>query len=1051
MKILRILPLLGLVFFSSMQTKAQVAQDTVFAHQYYASGDSLFNKGKYEQSLKFFEQARTIYEKYKIWNRYIATINKCANNHLRLGHIDKLIYDAKLALSMNQEHLSDPNLMEAESYYFLASGQELQGHKELSLKNFKESFHIYERLNAAINLVGRPIIAISQTFLFQGELDSASHYLNKALVSTNDEFKNNNFPIMLFQTIGITLFRKGYLNKSAENFAKAIPYAEAENNLRGLSDIYSSLAAVYYQQGAHELSLQYMHQSFSIVNRTLPASHPVIGGQCNNLGLLYEGIGEYTEAYSYFKQSEKNYIKNFGAYHLNTVIPQANLAKLFNKVGQYDSAIFYAKKALMARIKYSPKDYVNIARSQNLLGLAYYGRAQYDLALEYFERQLDGLKTANLGDLPVTAGSYNDIARTHVALSNLTQALMAYDSSLFTTTALFPENSPNENPLLDQYQVHEYSIVAITGKASTLSKLYDKNQNLSDLKLALKTYQLADSLIDQTRQSHQQYEDKIAVSRTASQVYEGAINVCLKLEEATADTSYRNLAFYFSEKSKAGALTEALSNLSAKSFGLIPDSVLHYERDIKIDLSFYKSQVQKEKRGNEAYDTTKVRRWEDKVFSLNRAIDSLTKALEVHYPRYHELKYQTNMLSVQDVQKRLEPGSALVEYFMGDSSIYTFTITRETYEVKAIPSHQVSGGIVKKMRAQLTKSTLGNADTRDSLLASSNQIYEKLVQPAISHLPKTIDKLIVIPHGELGYIPFDILLTSPTEPDDTGYGQQNYLLHQYRTQYGYSAALLFNDFDKKEVSKNDSFIAFAPSYDGLEIDSVRSLSLGRFRDQLTRLQWNQPEIEGISQYLNGVVLTGKDALESRFKSSTGQHSIIHLAMHALIDDRNPMNSKLVFTQEEDSLEDNFLHAYELYNMELPAQMAVLSACETGFGKLERGEGVMSLARAFSYAGCPSVVMSHWSVNDAATAKLMNHFYKYLSEGLPKDAALQQAKLEFLQNADPAQANPYYWGSFVVMGDTSPLKFESWWQKYWYAWLVVLVIVCGLMVWRRKGD
>lgn len=161
----------------------------------------------------------------------------------------------------------------------------------------------------------------------------------------------------------------------------------------------------------------------------------------------------------------------------------------------------------------------------------------------------------------------------------------------------------------------------------------------------------------------------------------------------------------------------------------------------------------------------------------------------------------------------------------------------------------------------------------------------------------------------------------------------------------------------------------------------------------------------------------------KFKLSSRDYRVLHLAMHAIVDDTNPMHSKLVFTQKQDSVEDNFLHAYEIYNMNIPAQMTVLSACETGYGKLAKGEGIMSLGRAFAYAGCPSVVMSHWAVNDASTAKLMEYFYKYLSYGEAKDRALQLAKLEFFRKSGSCTSKSILLGEFCCDGKCGSSDFK----------------------------
>jgi CHAT domain-containing protein len=143
-------------------------------------------------------------------------------------------------------------------------------------------------------------------------------------------------------------------------------------------------------------------------------------------------------------------------------------------------------------------------------------------------------------------------------------------------------------------------------------------------------------------------------------------------------------------------------------------------------------------------------------------------------------------------------------------------------------------------------------------------------------------------------------------------------------------------------------------------------------------------------------------------------------MHTIIDDKNPMYTKLAFSQNKEDIENSFLNTYEIYNMDINARMTVLSACNTGNGKLQKGEGIMSLARAFLFAGCPSIVMTLWAVEDNASGDLISSFYKYLSKGKSKDESLRLAKLDYIKNSDKTRVHPYFWSGYVNIGDTRSL-------------------------------
>ena len=171
-------------------------------------------------------------------------------------------------------------------------------------------------------------------------------------------------------------------------------------------------------------------------------------------------------------------------------------------------------------------------------------------------------------------------------------------------------------------------------------------------------------------------------------------------------------------------------------------------------------------------------------------------------------------------------------------------------------------------------------------------------------------------------------------------------------------------------------------------------------------------------------------------------------MHAYANNENDNFSGLIFTQQPDTVsEDGFLHANELYNLSLHSELAVLSACETGIGTLAPGEGIMSLGRAFKYAGCPNVTMSLWNADDQSTSQIMQHFFAHLHDGSAKDRALRAAKLDYLNDARSAQAHPYYWAAFVQVGDSDPLSSAAGFSMGWWV-MGALVLMLGAWIVRR---
>ncbi len=280
----------------------------------------------------------------------------------------------------------------------------------------------------------------------------------------------------------------------------------------------------------------------------------------------------------------------------------------------------------------------------------------------------------------------------------------------------------------------------------------------------------------------------------------------------------------------------------------------------------------------------------------------------------------------------------------------------------------------------------------------------------------------------------------------------NYLLKDYAISYAYSNRLLF-DQSKKRKAKH-TFAGFGLEYDDYTLadletyvdNPLASLPLSR---ALGHLEFSDDEVKEIAGLLGGEEWINAAATREVFLENADQYAILHLATHGIVNENYPMNSALIFTRQNDSTE-YFLRAADLYSMKLNADMAVLSACNTGAGMLERGEGVRSLARAFSSAGCPSLVATLWNASDKSTKDILVNFYKNLKKGMTKDEAMRQAKLTYLTSASPTYQSPYYWSHLNVIGESGTLEVLDVpiWRKYWYLGVLGLGLV-GLVGYRMK--
>jgi CHAT domain-containing protein len=298
---------------------------------------------------------------------------------------------------------------------------------------------------------------------------------------------------------------------------------------------------------------------------------------------------------------------------------------------------------------------------------------------------------------------------------------------------------------------------------------------------------------------------------------------------------------------------------------------------------------------------------------------------------------------------------------------------------------------------------------------SGKSLYDQLIKPIAGNISGK--DITIIPHDKLSYVPFDALLTQIPDTNVMNFRNLKYLIKDYVVNYSYSATLLYNFPEHKKRSLKNLLI-FSPQYNADEprIDPETSVQYA-----LNPLPGAVDEVKGISRNIKSDIFLNNYAQESEFKDRVYDYDVLHLAMHTIINDSLPMFSKLVFSKPGiNSSEDGYLNTYEIYNMKLNARLAVLSACATGSGKLQKGEGVMSMARGFIFAGCPSILMTLWQVEDKSGVKIMEDFYYYLSKGKRKDVALRMAKLNHLESSDPLTAHPHYWLGYVSIGNPAPI-------------------------------
>ena len=537
--------------------------------------------------------------------------------------------------------------------------------------------------------------------------------------------------------------------------------------------------------------------------------------------------------------------------------------------------------------------------------------------------------------------------------------------------------------------------------------------------------------------------------------YEQALSTAYAKYQKNPSPELFEQALRISDQSKSILLLESLKENEALSFGGVPDSVRQKEKSLTGDISLYEAEAA---RAQIQRDTAKYNMYRGFLLEKRQQLADLTKFLEKEYPKYYQIKHKNTELTLASIQKNLpDHQTILIDFFAGENHIYIFGISSEGQFLLANPIDKNYNLLLIKYYELLTTPQLYNNNipkNQQEIAETGYLIYQYLLPELLSKMPENTQRLVVIPDGLMTYIPLDALPTDKAGANNN-FSQIPFLLRKYAVSYHYSTALwLEARQNKKSGAAKQEILAFAPNYANAELAKSRNADIYNHRRFLKELTGTKAEVDFLQKLMpNGKYLYDQNAIEAEFKTHASQYAILHLAMHGIVDKTNPMYSAMVFSENGDSSQDNFLHAYELQSINLNADLAVLSACETGYGKYQHGEGVVSIGRGFMYAGVPNLVMTLWSINDQSTANIMQLFYTNLGKGMPTDIAMQKAKIAYLDTQKGLALHPNFWSAFTVVGKAQPVPLSA--NSFWF-WAIiagasVILIYTLIMLYNRTRE
>lgn len=806
------------------------------------------------------------------------------------------------------------------------------------------------------------------------------------------------------QWSGLNLMAQGHYQASVAVLAEAADISKAVYGAEHLETAraWGILGTACNYAGQYEEAIKLQEKVLQIRRRQLPADHPSIANACMVLGESHQFIRRYAAALTYFQMAYDLQIGTLGPDHYNIAYAHSGIGQVLLALREPQKALehFIRERDIFLVLKKDrTPDFVYPCSD---LGKAYFALHQYDTALVWFQRAVGVYQVETGPNTTLRATLLHHLGNTQLALGDLEGAEASFREDQRIIRTLFGESSYEGNYQLESDQARLYAQwYQKTGKDSLMVRSRHHYSRMVAL--------LEDRL---------QREPSVILQRKylydMVPFVERAIDMEYRTFERQKDPTALENAWAWSERMHSFQLYNAVQESRIRQQTDLPDTLLKQEYALQTaisDLQKYEKYLI-EYKGKTLIDPEVLEnraRYRAKV----AALDSVTATLHAHNPEYTRWKNTLRLPLLTETRSLLSPRQTLLEYFVGDSTVFVFVINPlQTHFLRlplAFPLEKTTQAFRTGIAAYHTAAQPTDALYEKSLrqyISAAHELYSYLLLP-VEHL--LTEEVCIVTDGPLHDIPFEALLTAlPSEP--ANFDTYAFWIKKHVVSYPYAAALWQpqRPTTASSAPSDNSFLGFAPFFKGDPASLTISKNQGR--DGFLELPASGREIVQANKHLGGrgEVFLGEAATRAVFLQKAGQYSILHLSTHAQANNQSGDWSFVAFTDRDGNM-SNLLYAADIYPLSLRAKLVVLSACETSAGAWQRGEGVFSLSRAFTYAGAANVVASLWKVSDQSILYIMDAFYSQIQQkGCCHSRVLAAAKHQYLKNYRGAAAHPFFW-------------------------------------------
>lgn len=916
-----------------------------------------------------------------------------------------------------------------------------------AIKNSKSEYEYFRVMDTAIMLANKKLLSsnglaltyaeMGKYLVYNRNLDTGRYVLNMALEYIKvDKNKNNRTAANVYNNIGYSELLNSNYELALINFNLALDeLLNGDHTNLEIAILYKSIAISYTYLFRLVDAQKLFKMAIHIFKENLPNGHFHIRESYRHLGIAEIQLHEYPEA-----------IKNLSlAYNLsknkNEPIICRNLAEGYSSLDSINKAQYFYQKSLENCLLQFGKTGYQTGYTKYSYGIFLLEKKkQYEQGEKYLKESIEIMYQTFNGYSLETTEHLNILGTHYLNTGQKDRGLDTLQSAFSNALGKQFSNDIYLNPNNNLRLIDGSFGNTLAWKAYGFYLKYLESNDIKDLEMSFKTFDQYIELSKEVRKYYKDTESKL-YSYLLNYVFNQSIDISRQLYEITQDRYYLEKTFEFIEGKKSYTLLNSLKILESKKLLKIPNDLLKRERALKHELGITTETLSSL---HETENKDEIINLDSLVFSISESLDSIHSLYKSEYSEFYNLKYGFQELSLKSIENQLSVDKAFLNYSISDSLLTILCVTNNKTHMYNQVIDSSFYEEVEKMASLLKEFNTDNSYREfHQFVKTSRILYDYLIKPAEEHIQGK--NLIIVPDDVLNYISFDALLTEDIDIERPDYRKLPYLIKKHNCNLANSMQIYYNMKSKKREANNMVY-AFAPEYS----DANDTTGYPEDYHFLRALDYAQIESKMISQYLPTIEYLGFNATEDTFFSEAPQAKILHLAMHTILDDKNPMYSKLLFTYDN-KRKKGLVNTYELLTMDLNAELAVLSGCSTGDGKLQKGEGVMSLSSGFQYAGVPAIIMSLWEVNDWFGSLVIENFYENIALGLPKNIALHNAKLDVLSQGNALYAHPFYWSGLTLIGDDSKIDFKekSNTEYIIYSLLALLIILVSFFMIKKQ--